>query len=160
METFTNEQLNYINYDKLEDTKLIAVAGAGKTKCIIAKMNFIITKKILESDEILMITFSRFTKDDFLTKVKKQDIDTILESQIKTIDSFAKSIIDLTNVIDISLLSYRFMKYLENVSDEALESILNYLKELISKSETDLILSNNLNKILSEDKEVLERLAK
>ncbi len=51
-------------------------------------------------------------------------------------------------------------KILENVSDEALESILNYLKELISKSETDLILSNNLNKILSEDKEVLERLAK
>ena len=51
-------------------------------------------------------------------------------------------------------------KVLDNVSDEALESILNYLKELISKSENDFILSNNLNKILSEDKEVLERLAK
>jgi hypothetical protein len=51
-------------------------------------------------------------------------------------------------------------KVLDNLSDEALESILNYLKELISKSETDLILSNNLNRILSEDKEVLERLAK
>ena len=51
-------------------------------------------------------------------------------------------------------------KVLDNVSDEALVSILNYLKELISKSEKDLILSNNLNKILSEDKEVLERLAK
>ena len=51
-------------------------------------------------------------------------------------------------------------KVLDNLSDEALESILNYLKDLISKSETDLILSNNLNRILSEDKEVLERLAK
>jgi 23S rRNA A1618 N6-methylase RlmF len=51
-------------------------------------------------------------------------------------------------------------KVLDNVSDEALERTLNYLKELISKSENDLILSNNLNKILSEDKEVLERLAK
>jgi len=51
-------------------------------------------------------------------------------------------------------------KVLDNVSDEALESILNYLKELISKSETDLILTNNLNRILSEDKEVLARLAK
>ena len=51
-------------------------------------------------------------------------------------------------------------KVLDNVSVEALESILNYLKELISKSETDLILSNNLNRILSEDKEILERLAK
>jgi len=51
-------------------------------------------------------------------------------------------------------------KVLESVSDEALESILSYLKEIISKSDADLILSNNLNKILSEDKEVLERLAK
>ena len=51
-------------------------------------------------------------------------------------------------------------KVLDNLSDEALESILGYLQELISKSETDFILSNNLNKILSEDKEVLERLAK
>ena len=51
-------------------------------------------------------------------------------------------------------------KILDNVSDEALESILNYLKELISKSEKEFILSNNLNKILSEDKEVLERLEK
>ena len=51
-------------------------------------------------------------------------------------------------------------KVLDNVSDEALESILSYLKQLISKSENDLILSNNLNKILAEDKEVLERLAK
>jgi hypothetical protein len=51
-------------------------------------------------------------------------------------------------------------KVLDNVSDEALESILNYLKGIISKSESDFILSNNLNKILSEDKEVLERLAK
>jgi hypothetical protein len=51
-------------------------------------------------------------------------------------------------------------KVLDSVSDEALESILYYLKGLASKSESDLILSNNLNRILSEDKEVLERLAK
>jgi|LauGreSBDMM110SN_4_FD.fasta_scaffold172678_1 hypothetical protein len=51
-------------------------------------------------------------------------------------------------------------KVLDSVSDEALESILYYLKGLTSKSESDLILSNNLNRILSEDKEVLERLAK
>jgi len=51
-------------------------------------------------------------------------------------------------------------KVLDNVPDEALESILNYLKELLKKSESELILSNNLNKILSEDKEVLEKLAK
>jgi|GEM_PF-2922826 len=51
-------------------------------------------------------------------------------------------------------------KGLDKASVVALESILNYLKELLSKSESDLILSNNLNKIRSEDKEVLERLAR
>lgn len=51
-------------------------------------------------------------------------------------------------------------KVLDNVPEEVLESILNYLKELLSKSQSDLILSNNLNKILLEDKEVLEKLAK
>jgi division protein CdvB (Snf7/Vps24/ESCRT-III family) len=50
-------------------------------------------------------------------------------------------------------------KVLDNVSEEALESILSYLKGLISKPLENQILSNNLNKILSEDKEVLERLA-
>ncbi len=50
-------------------------------------------------------------------------------------------------------------KVLDNVSEEALESILSYLKGLISKPVENQILSNNLNKILSEDKEVLERLA-
>jgi len=51
-------------------------------------------------------------------------------------------------------------KGLDKASDAALESILNYLKEVLSKSESDLILSNNLKKIRSEDKEVLERLAR
>jgi len=51
-------------------------------------------------------------------------------------------------------------KVLDTVSDEALESILLYLKTLISKTEGDIVLSNNLNKILSEDTKVLEKLAK
>ena len=51
-------------------------------------------------------------------------------------------------------------KVLNNAPAEILESILNYLKELMSRSEPDAKLSNNLNRILHEDKEVLEKLAK
>jgi hypothetical protein len=51
-------------------------------------------------------------------------------------------------------------KVLDNAPDEVLESILDYLKELLSKSSSDALMSNNLNKILHEDKEVLERLSK
>ncbi len=51
-------------------------------------------------------------------------------------------------------------RVLDNVPDEVLESILQYLNELLSKSKTNAINSNNLNRILHEDKEVLEKLAK
>jgi hypothetical protein len=51
-------------------------------------------------------------------------------------------------------------KVLSDVPDEILESILDYLKGLLSKLKTGAILSSNLNRILHEDKELLERLAK
>ncbi|MGF1584311.1 MAG: hypothetical protein ACFCUM_03240 [Bacteroidales bacterium] len=50
-------------------------------------------------------------------------------------------------------------KVLNEAPDELLESVLEYLKGLLSKSESDAILSSNLNRILHEDKELLERLA-
>ena len=51
-------------------------------------------------------------------------------------------------------------KVLENAPDEVLESILGYLKELLSKSKSEALLSNDFNRILHEDKEVLEKLSK
>lgn len=138
--TFTDEQLSYINYNKIEDTKLIAVAGAGKTKCIIGRMDFIIKNNMLAPEEILMLTFSRFTRDDFLNKIKKNDVDTILESQIKTIDSFAKYVIDNDNEIDVSLLSYKFMKYLEETPAEEIKNNdkLNKIKCILVDEAQDL----------------------
>ena len=50
-------------------------------------------------------------------------------------------------------------KVLDNAPDEVLESILDYLKDLLLKSKSEVMLANNLNKILHEDKEVLERLS-
>jgi hypothetical protein len=51
-------------------------------------------------------------------------------------------------------------KVLSDAPDEILESVLDYLKGLLSKSNPHAILSNNLNRILHEDKELLEKLAK
>jgi hypothetical protein len=51
-------------------------------------------------------------------------------------------------------------KVLDKVPDDALENILSYLELLLSKSESELKIINNFNKILSQDKEVLEKLAK
>ena len=51
-------------------------------------------------------------------------------------------------------------RVLNDAPDEILESVLDYLKGLLSQSESNAIMSNNLNRILHEDKELLERLAK
>jgi hypothetical protein len=47
-----------------------------------------------------------------------------------------------------------------NVPDSILQQVLDILKTAENKSETDVAFYNNLKKILEEDKELLERLAK
>lgn len=122
MTTLTEEQSSYVYFDDLIDTKLIATAGSGKTHTIIQKISYMIENKILKAEQILMLTFSRFTKDDFINRIHKCNIKIINENCIKTIDSFAKSIIDPNNEVDVSILSYKFMKYLEK------EPIRNIMK--------------------------------
>ena len=51
-------------------------------------------------------------------------------------------------------------KVLNDAPDELLESVLDYLKGLLSSSKSNAIISSNLNRILHEDKELLEKLAK
>lgn len=116
--SLTNEQHAYVYFDKNVDTRLIATAGSGKTFTIIQKIVHIIEEQILEPEQILMLTFSRFTRDDFLNRIRKYGITIIDENCIKTIDSFAKNIIDPNNEVDVSILSYKFMKYLENTSEK------------------------------------------
>ena len=48
---------------------------------------------------------------------------------------------------------------LESTSEEVLNEVFEYLKAVESKSENSVSLSQNFRKILSEDKELLERLA-
>lgn len=143
MSSYTDEQLKYINYNKKKNTKLLACAGSGKTRCIIARMERLIEKKIYDADAILMLTFSRFTRDDFLNKIRlvNKDKDPIIkESSIKTIDKFAKQIIDPDGIVDVSLLSYRLMKYLEETSDSELKknTILDQVKIVFVDEAQDL----------------------
>jgi hypothetical protein len=51
-------------------------------------------------------------------------------------------------------------KVLEQVPENVLPDILDYLKQIQLKTHDQVKLSNHLKKILSEDKELLERLAK
>lgn len=50
-------------------------------------------------------------------------------------------------------------KVLDRFSDEALGELLAFLKELDSRKSDSITLSSSLSKILSEDKELLTKLA-
>jgi hypothetical protein len=120
--SYTDEQLKYINYDKRDHTKLLACAGSGKTRCIIARINNLIKNKVYDANSILMLTFSRFTRDDFLEKIKLYSGSNINNNTVKTIDKFAKQIIDSNGTVDVSLLSYKLMKFLEESPIESLKN--------------------------------------
>lgn len=111
-----------------KDTKLLACAGSGKTRCIIARMNRLIKKDIYDDDEIMMLTFTRFTKDDFINKIKSYKAKHVDPNCVKTIDSFAKSLIDPDNTVDVSLLSLRFKQFIENKTKKEINEFPNLKK--------------------------------
>ena len=51
-------------------------------------------------------------------------------------------------------------KMLENIPEEALQEVFDYLKSVKDKSNASISLSTNLQTILMEEKELLQRLAK
>ena len=51
-------------------------------------------------------------------------------------------------------------KALESVPENVLQDVLDFLKELQDLPEDKVRLTNNLRRILSEDKDLLEKLAK
>ena len=50
-------------------------------------------------------------------------------------------------------------RVINSIPEDTLEEVLDYLKSLTNKSKKEVLLSQNLKKILKEDKELLERLA-
>ena len=124
----THEQKNYIKYTGNENTKLLACAGSGKTRCIIARIERLIKKNIYNPENVMMLTFTRFTKDDFFNKIKTYGASHIDDNCIRTIDSFAKNLIDPDNTIDVALLSLRFMHFLERSTSEDLKNNKELIK--------------------------------
>ena len=118
----TNEQYTYITFNDKTDTKLIACAGSGKTQCIVLKNIYLLENNIYKPEESLIVVFSRHAQNDLAHRVKAVDLNNFIEiNNISTIDSLSKYIIDDNNRIDVSLLSYKFMEYLENTDVDILK---------------------------------------
>jgi hypothetical protein len=119
--SYTDEQLAYIKYNKKNNCRLLACAGSGKTRCIIARITHLIESKKYDADAILMLTFSRFTRDSFVARIKAIGNTVISVNSISTIDKFAKNIIDENGTVDVSLLSFKLLEYLENTDEKTLK---------------------------------------
>jgi len=117
---YSKEQEAYILFEGVgEDTKLLATAGSGKTFCIIHHIMHLIDANIFPPTEIIMLTFSKNAKDDFVTKVRRAKLESMPRSNILTIDSFAYRLLGNSTSqtqTDVSILSYTLMLALEDPS--------------------------------------------
>jgi thymidine kinase len=137
----TDEQYNYIIYPDKINTKLIACAGSGKTQVIILRTIYLIENNVYKSDELLLLVFGRMAKQDIISRASNIDQNKLINiNLIMTIDSFSKFIIDDNNRIDVSLLSYKFMLYLQNSSITELKNNnkLNNIKCIFIDEAQDL----------------------
>lgn len=138
--SYTYEQLKYINYNECRHTRLRATAGSGKTKCIIARITHLIESQIYDANAVLILTFSRFTRDDFLNKLKSYGNNCVSVNSVSTIDKFAKTIVDENNTIDVSLLSYKLYELLDTSDKKVLEknNILSKIRTVFIDEAQDL----------------------
>jgi len=147
--TYTLEQSAYIEYIGKKNTRLIACAGSGKTRCIIEKCKYLIQKEVYSQSSVLILTFSHFTQNDFTRRLSGDDPDgIILLENVRTIDAYAKLILESNAKansqsklnIDISMLSYNFMQYLKETPTVLLKKnlLLNQIKIIFIDEAQDL----------------------
>jgi hypothetical protein len=82
-------------------------------------------------------------------------------ASIRKILSCKKVVFLLFNLIQMSKeeIKYEISKVLDHFSDKALTELLAFLKELDAKNEVEFSINTSLNRILTEDKELLAKLA-
>ena len=118
MPEYSQEQAEYIFYENVvQDTKLLATAGSGKTFCILHHIKHLVDNNLVKPNNVYMLTFSKNAKDDFRAKIRKNDLtDFIVPKNVCTIDSFAYRMLgkSVASTIDVSLLSYAWMDELES----------------------------------------------
>ena len=108
--SYTAEQEFYIINPKKSNTRLIACAGSGKTKCIIQRCIFLIKENIFSQISVLILTFSHFTQNDFVRRLSQDDVEgIILRDNVKTIDAYAKYILEsLSDKNDKKTIYFRY----------------------------------------------------
>jgi hypothetical protein len=137
----TDEQYSYVTYTEKTHTRLSACAGSGKTQVLLMRTIFMIENNVYKLDEILLLVFGRMAQQDIIHRAEQVDENKLIKLDlIMTIDALSKYIIDDKNRIDVSLLSYKFMIYLQNTTEEELQQNdkLNKIKCIFIDEAQDL----------------------
>lgn len=129
LEKYSDEQIKYITYPEITNTKLIACAGSGKTRSIIGRIRFMVKHGLVSKEEVFAITFSKPAATDFHKKITTlySDYETFASlKNFSTIDSLAKSIlcrVKSHKSNNVEILSISLRNFLQNASQEELETI-------------------------------------
>lgn len=131
LEGYSVEQIKYITNPDTDDTKLLACAGSGKTRSIIARIRFMVEHGLCKKQEVFAITFSKHAATDFHRKIKQLFPDFTSFCQLKnfsTIDSLAKSIlcrVKSHKSENVEILSIALRNYLREIPEYDIEIIRN-----------------------------------
>lgn len=143
--TYSEEQLNYVTNPILSKTKLIACPGSGKTRCILARIHYMISQKMCDKNEVFAITFSRFASQEFQKRLKQLfPEDNIFNTKnFSTIDSLAKSILMLVRSHkseSVEILSIAFRNFLQETPANELMNLgrLGKIRHLFVDEAQDL----------------------
>lgn len=128
------------------DLEIIAGAGTGKTQTLVAKSNYLIEKKNIDSSEILCLSFSNASVND-LKKRLNHPIET------KTIHALGLSIVgryEDKDVFDDNDFYDVFSQYIENASPKQLFDIQDHCETYLAKPKIKI----QLNEIESEEEKL------
>lgn len=142
---FSKEQIKYICSLSMLDSKLIACAGSGKTRTILARIRFLLENNIYKKNEVYAITFSKASANDFKRKLITlfPGVNLFNMNNFCTIDSLAKKLLmkfNVENSSNVELLSLCLKNYLFECDDKQFESIklLFPIKQLFVDEAQDL----------------------
>ncbi len=111
---------------------LQAVAGSGKTRCVIEKMRYLTTRGLVTKKQIMVFSYSKFTIEHFKMMCGSySDSSMFVDVKlVKTIDAFCYDMIDRLSKptkddVDsegevqqdncaVQVLSSRFLEYIQN----------------------------------------------
>ena len=139
---FNNEQLEAIK--NLDNTLVIAGAGAGKTSTIVGKVNYLISNKIYKPDELLVISFTNETVNSLKNKIN-YNVD------VKTFHKLALDIINenenKVNIVSNSYLSFIINEYFNSFALHNKHSFKIYKRiiNITSNNELNLLIETFIN---------------